>query len=137
MHVCMYLCVHMEIAFLVKEYSAGSYPLHRPAMQGSHAAETATQENVASPTTEDTKRTQCSQHQPHNPDHDHSTSAEAMMLMDHEFVVCVCGVTGVDEEAGVVWGEADCYIQYHFPTLTQHSTSDSRSSGAAGDGECD
>lgn len=39
----------------------------------------------------------------------------------HEFTLRVCGVRGLEVESGMVWGKADCYVQYHFPTLTRSS----------------
>ena len=38
--------------------------------------------------------------------------------MEHVFEVCIEGVREIGVFASTVWGEADCFIQYHFPTLT-------------------
>ena len=32
------------------------------------------------------------------------------------FVVTVDGVRGLAVFSNTVWGEADCFVQYHFPT---------------------
>ena len=34
------------------------------------------------------------------------------------FELCIEGVRDVNAFASTVWGEADCFVQYHFPTLT-------------------
>ncbi|NXU95480.1 C2CD3 protein, partial [Xiphorhynchus elegans] len=36
-------------------------------------------------------------------------------LMEHMFEICVKSVKGLTPLQSTVWGEADCYIQYHFP----------------------
>jgi hypothetical protein len=38
--------------------------------------------------------------------------------VEHVFELCVEGVRDVGAFASTVWGEADCFVQYHFPTLT-------------------
>uniref|UniRef100_A0A2K6T2X3 C2 domain containing 3 centriole elongation regulator n=1 Tax=Saimiri boliviensis boliviensis TaxID=39432 RepID=A0A2K6T2X3_SAIBB len=42
-------------------------------------------------------------------------------LMEHCFEICVKMLQGLTTFQATVWGEADCYIQYHFPV--QHSQS--------------
>lgn len=39
--------------------------------------------------------------------------------MDHTFEVSVEGVRGLRLLETMIWGEADCFVQYHFPTQTQ------------------
>ena len=38
--------------------------------------------------------------------------------VEHVFKLCIEGVRDVSTFASTVWGEADCFVQYHFPTLT-------------------
>ena len=40
--------------------------------------------------------------------------------MEHVFEVVIEGVRGLNLFEDMVWGEADCFIQYHFPA--QHQT---------------
>lgn len=35
--------------------------------------------------------------------------------MEHVFEIHVEGVKGLTPLQSTVWGEADCYVQYHFP----------------------
>ena len=131
-HVCMCICMHCvtilcvgawtKIARLVKEHSIGCYPLCPPLPQGSTRMP-----DMKIQRTEHTRQQQplLEKHEvcgsPPGPSSGHDES-----MVDHEFVVCVCGVNGMSVEVGMVWGEADCYVQYHFPTLTQPSVSDMR-----------
>ena len=39
-------------------------------------------------------------------------------LLNHMFVVRVCGVKGLSVFDSTVWGEADCFVQYHFPAAS-------------------
>ena len=39
-----------------------------------------------------------------------------MFLVEHVFEVSVEGVKGLVLGDHMIWGEADCFIQYHFPT---------------------
>lgn len=38
--------------------------------------------------------------------------------VEHVFELYIEGVRDVSAFASTVWGEADCFLQYHFPTLT-------------------
>ena len=42
-------------------------------------------------------------------------------LVHHKFKVQVEGVKGLEVAKNTVWGEADCFVQYHFPTESHHS----------------
>lgn len=44
-------------------------------------------------------------------------------LLRHQFLVVVEGVRELQVPANTVWGEADCFIQYHFPTPTDRNDS--------------
>ena len=39
-----------------------------------------------------------------------------MIAAEHIFEVSVEGVKGLVLGEDMIWGEADCFIQYHFPT---------------------
>ena len=36
----------------------------------------------------------------------------------HTFTVTVSGVRGLSVFSSTVWGEADCFVQYHFPSVS-------------------
>ncbi|XP_016160650.1 PREDICTED: C2 domain-containing protein 3 isoform X2 [Ficedula albicollis] len=61
------------------------------------------------------------QRPPHSLDHPPSTKptmqldAEGEDLVEHVFEIRVEGVKGLTPLQSTVWGEADCYVQYHFP----------------------
>ena len=38
----------------------------------------------------------------------------------HTFDVRVSGVRGLSVFNNTVWGEADCFVQYHFPSITNN-----------------
>jgi hypothetical protein len=44
--------------------------------------------------------------------------------VDHIFEVIVESITGLKLLDNMIWGEADCFIQYHFPAQSsqQHTT---------------
>ncbi|XP_071786712.1 C2 domain-containing protein 3-like isoform X1 [Asterias amurensis] len=44
-------------------------------------------------------------------------------LVEHVFEVIVEGVRGLPQLENTVWGEADCFVQYHFPSQAQHRAS--------------
>ncbi|KAL2305581.1 hypothetical protein Nmel_003462 [Mimus melanotis] len=58
---------------------------------------------------------------PHSLDHPPSTTPTLQLdpkgedLVEHVFEIHVEGVKGLTPLQSTVWGEADCYIQYHFP----------------------
>ena len=35
------------------------------------------------------------------------------------------GVRGLSVFSNTVWGEADCFVQYHFPTASEEAAEDS------------
>ncbi|XP_014744189.1 PREDICTED: C2 domain-containing protein 3 isoform X6 [Sturnus vulgaris] len=71
-----------------------------------------TEEGMAPPVT---------QRPPHSLDHPPSTKHTMQLdpkgedLVEHVFEIHVQGVKGLTPLQSTVWGEADCYIQYHFP----------------------
>ena len=98
-------CLLNQVACLVKEYATGLYPLRAP--RPSRTMMSARNELPHPPAESEDGPGQecCSKHDTED-------------AVAHEFTVCVCGVHGLGVEPGMVWGEADCYVQYHFPTLT-------------------
>ena len=52
----------------------------------------------------------------------------------HTFTVRVSGVRGLSVFNNTVWGEADCFVQYHFPSLTNHPESGGRDREGEGEG---
>lgn len=44
--------------------------------------------------------------------HDYALSVE------HVFELVIEGITGMKLLENMIWGEADCFVQYHFPTQT-------------------
>ncbi|XP_070553573.1 C2 domain-containing protein 3-like [Ptychodera flava] len=48
---------------------------------------------------------------------------ESDTLVEHTFEVVVEGIRGFPQLENAVWGEADCFIQYHFPTQQHDSHS--------------
>jgi hypothetical protein len=51
----------------------------------------------------------------------------------HQFTVQVEGIRALEVAANTVWGEADCFIQYHFPALSEESDGeDSSQNGESG-----
>lgn len=59
-----------------------------------------------------------------------STHVCFLMLIDtveHMFEVIIEGVSGLKLSDNMIWGEADCFVQYHFPAQTATA---GRASGA-------
>ncbi|KAG8137109.1 hypothetical protein E2320_005662, partial [Naja naja] len=49
------------------------------------------------------------------------SSREQKGLVEHTFEVHIEGVQGLTPLQSTVWGEADCYVQYHFPVQKPES----------------
>jgi len=107
--------VGYQVAFLVREHADGLYPLRRPHLpnlagigkSGAVSDANVTTQRLGVPETtglEDSAATR-------GEDQDGE-------VLQHEFSVCIRGVRGLGVEPAVIWGEADCYVQYHFPTVT-------------------
>ena len=47
----------------------------------------------------------------------------------HAFEVTVDGVRGLSVFSNTVWGEADCFVQYHFPAISEEATEDNEGEG--------
>ncbi|XP_031563486.1 C2 domain-containing protein 3-like [Actinia tenebrosa] len=45
-------------------------------------------------------------------------------VVDHQFEITVEDIRGLSIFKSTVWGETDCYVQYHFPSQIQQSTDD-------------
>ena len=45
----------------------------------------------------------------------------------HTFDVTVNGVRGLSVFSNTVWGEADCFVQYHFPSAAEDDTEEEQS----------
>ena len=43
---------------------------------------------------------------------------EDVGAVEHVFTVCIEGVREMTAFASTVWGEADCFVQYHFPSVS-------------------
>ena len=96
---------------MLHQHAAGSYPLQRPHVnpQGS-----GTQVNSALPlSSEDREQPGSDEQAPPPP------LQTEPAVHHHEFKVRVEGVRDLEVASTTVWGEADCYIQYHFPTLPE------------------
>ena len=48
---------------------------------------------------------------PHNPLQEH--------IVEHQFDFSIEHVKGLRLLDNMIWGEADCFVQYHFPAQTQ------------------
>lgn len=44
------------------------------------------------------------------------STSQVEIMREHVFVVSVEKVSGLTPLQSTVWGEADCYVQYSFPT---------------------
>lgn len=54
----------------------------------------------------------------------------ACVTVEHLFEVVIEGVNGLKLLDNMIWGEADSFVQFHFPSQT--STHDNRNSSAFG-----
>lgn len=53
-------------------------------------------------------------HQPHS--RSKTNAAQVKMMREHVFVIRVEKINGLTPLQSTVWGEADCYVQYSFPS---------------------
>lgn len=40
-------------------------------------------------------------------------------VVEHQFEISVENMNGLRLMENMIWGEADCFVQYHFPAQTQ------------------
>lgn len=50
------------------------------------------------------------------------------VVVEHQFEVVVEDIRGLSVFGSTVWGETDCFVQYHFP-FQRHLESDTQSEG--------
>lgn len=93
---------YVKVSYLLRQHSAGSYPLQRPYQAPPPEAPLRTREDTGEV---------C------------PASNRDPTLIHHQFIVQVGGVRELELGTSTVWGEADCFIQYHFPTQAEDSTS--------------
>ena len=115
--VRMYVHVY-QVAFLLREHADGLYPLRRPHLPGlsgtgkSGAGAACSRAVPCEAVTSQTSGLKdCEEARGESLDND---------ILQHEFSVCIHGVRGLGVEHAKIWGEADCYVQYHFPTVTSY-----------------
>ena len=94
--------VTTKVCYLLREHASGGYPL-RPVPQKLEGLQPQGKGGVGGRSEE--------------------VAGGGSSVSHHEFTVCVEGIRGLEVAASTVWGEADCFIQYHFPTLVQDSDS--------------
>lgn len=105
--------IFFQISHLQQQYSSGRYTLQRPHRAPTEARKT--RHHLVS-----TKASSSSSRGPTEVvDGVHNEGA-----VDHVFELCIEGVRDVSAFASTVWGEADCFVQYHFPTLTSDEDDD-------------
>jgi hypothetical protein len=46
---------------------------------------------------------------------------ESFTVADHQFEITVEDIRGLSIFKSTVWGETDCYVQYHFPSQIQNT----------------
>lgn len=51
------------------------------------------------------------------------------MVVEHQFEIVVEDVRGLSVFGSTVWGETDCFVQYHFPFQGQVEHESSLNSG--------
>lgn len=42
-----------------------------------------------------------------------------LFSVDHSFEIVIEGVRGLQLFDNMIWGEADCFVQYHFPVQVE------------------
>ncbi len=92
----------------MKEHAAGLYPLRRPHLPRSLKPEREFADGPSLPLLGGTVRKE-------------TEESDGVDKVAHEFTLRVCGVHGLEVESELVWGEADCYVQYHFPTISRNT----------------
>ena len=105
-----YFCcaiIFFQISHLQQQYANGCYALQRPHRAPAEARKTRRH------LTSTTKLITSSRVPVEGVDGVDNEGA-----VEHVFELCVEGVRDVGAFASTVWGEADCFVQYHFPTLT-------------------
>ena len=51
------------------------------------------------------------------------------VVVEHQFEITVEDIRGLSVFSNTVWGETDCFVQYHFPFQRQLQSSDRSSEG--------
>ena len=104
-----YFCcaiIVFQISYLQQQYASGCYTLQRPHRAPAEARKML--RHLTSTTKPITSRVPI----------EGVDGVDNEGVVEHVFELCVEGVRDVGAFASTVWGEADCFVQYHFPTLT-------------------
>lgn len=97
---------------MLRQHAAGNHPLQRP--------------HVSPQVSGTLVPIDCKESEDTEPD----VQAQPPLLqtqpafLHHEFKVRVEGVRDLEVASSTVWGEADCFIQYHFPTVPEDQEGD-------------
>lgn len=122
-----------QISCITKELSSGQYKIHRP-----HQFHDSSHDHTRP--AQSYSRDSSSEKDGNTKDGIDGGSVETMhQCTQHVFEVVIEGVRDLSLFANTIWGEADCFIQYHFPKqLQQLLEEDGRQQGqSSGDGLSD
>lgn len=101
----------MKVSYLLRQYASGCYPLQHGYLGPQHGHLGPQSQNRRE---EDSSSLLDSGER-------ERVDALSDQLSHHQFTVQVEGIRALEVAANTVWGEADCFIQYHFPTLSEDS----------------
>lgn len=93
----MHVTCMLQVSHLLRQHADGMYTLQRPYTAPQNTATATGDVEGVCP-------------RPQHPS-----------LTHHQFIVQVGGVRQLEVGLNTVWGEADCFVQYHFPTQSEDS----------------
>ena len=100
--------MHTQISRITKDFSSGQYSIHR---QYCHSKVQHSQSHPVDPISDNQNNT------------DTDVVEVANQNNQHIFEVVIGGIRGLSIFTNSVWGEADCFVQYHFPKQLQQEES--------------
>ena len=112
----------MQVSFLLSQHAAGCFPI-RPRYQGRVKCGTCEGGTCEGGTCEGgtCEGGTCEGGTCERGVELRSVPGHQPALTHHQFTVQVEGIRDLEMASTTVWGEADCFIQYHFPALTDDS----------------
>lgn len=104
---------NVKVSYLLRQHASGCYPIHPGYLHSQRRGEGSLQ-----PWGQSQNRGEGSAVVVESEEGSEEVNQQGS-LTHHQFTVQVEGVRALEVAANTVWGEADCFIQYHFPTLSE------------------
>lgn len=103
----------VQVSYLLQQHASGSYPIQPGSLHS---------QNKAEGTSLWDRRSLMGGKGSRKRDTDAKEDPRGS-LAHHQFTIQIEGIRALEVAANTVWGEADCFIQYHFPAPLEDNDS--------------